>query len=360
MLVAVLMPIFALMAALAVDIAWMQLARTELRTSTDAASRAGAKELSLEQNIAEARAAALEAAARNPVAGAPLVLDPNDVVFGRSALNERSGKFVFTPGAAPTSGVRVNGRRTADSPSGPVGLLFGRMLNVPNFQPVHTATSTVLDRDICVVIDRSGSMGLDLRTRGDRNGQNCGPLTTDTRFFALVQAVAVFVAELDESLPNEHLALASYSSRFRTRCRNGLLDFQQSDLRVSLTPDYSAVNVEMASFMANGIGGSTAVGEGLREGIRSLANARPFAVKTIVLMTDGLHNTGVSPVRVARDAADANITVNTVSFSRGADQNLMRQVADITGGRHFHADTAADLAAAFQEIARTLPVLLTE
>ena len=44
-LIAVCLPLCVIMAAFAVDVAWMQLVRTELRTSTDAAARAGAKEL---------------------------------------------------------------------------------------------------------------------------------------------------------------------------------------------------------------------------------------------------------------------------------------------------------------------------
>ena len=56
-LIAVTLPLFLIMAAFTVDVAWMQLVRTELRTATDAAARAGAKELGLSQNETTARAA---------------------------------------------------------------------------------------------------------------------------------------------------------------------------------------------------------------------------------------------------------------------------------------------------------------
>ena len=49
-LIAVCLPLCIIMAAFAIDVAWMQLVRTELRTSTDAAARAAAKELSLSQD----------------------------------------------------------------------------------------------------------------------------------------------------------------------------------------------------------------------------------------------------------------------------------------------------------------------
>ncbi|TWT31179.1 von Willebrand factor type A domain protein [Posidoniimonas corsicana] len=360
-LVAVLLPVFALMAAFAIDVAWMQLVRTELRTATDAAARAGAKTLSMRQNVAVARAAARDAALRNPVAGQPLQINDADVQFGLSTENA-AGRFVFANGGDPINAVHVDGLRTAGSAAGPVNLFFGGLLGVNTFQPVSTATSTMLDRDIVLVIDRSGSMGLRETDRGTGNGQNCGPLRLNTRFAALNLAVAAFMAELDLTFPNEQVALVSYSSRNRVSCRGGNLNFDVADTRVALTDNYAAVTGEMDAFMQNGIGGSTAIGEGLAEGLRAMngPNARPFALKTIVLMTDGLHNSGFEPIIPARTAASNDITVHTVTFSPGADQARMRAVAAATGGRHFHADTTADLSAVFREIARTLPVLLTE
>ena len=111
-LVAVLMPVFCLMAAFAIDVAWMQLARTELRTATDAAARAGAKTLSLEQDIAAARAAARDAALRNQVAGAGLATQDRDIQFGLSEENG-AGRYVFSQGGSPINAVHVNGLRTA-------------------------------------------------------------------------------------------------------------------------------------------------------------------------------------------------------------------------------------------------------
>ena len=73
-LIAICLPLCVIMAAFAVDVAWMQLVRTELRTATDAAARAGAKELSLSQDTAAARDRAKQAARRNKVAGEPLQL----------------------------------------------------------------------------------------------------------------------------------------------------------------------------------------------------------------------------------------------------------------------------------------------
>src|SRR5215471_19934173 len=84
-LIAVCLPLCIIMAGFAINVAWMQLVRTELRTATDSAARAGAKELSLSQSIDTARARAKDAASRNKVAGAPLKLADSDIEFGISS-----------------------------------------------------------------------------------------------------------------------------------------------------------------------------------------------------------------------------------------------------------------------------------
>lgn len=362
-LVAIVLPVLAMMMAFAIDVAWMQLVNTELRTATDSAARAGAKTLSLTQSKDQARAAAIDAASRNRVAGDAMRIAGTDVQFGLSEQPSGRGRFVFTPGeSGAINAIHVDGRRTEGSAAGPVDLFFARVVGVDHFQPHQRAISTILDRDICLVIDRSGSMGLDAASTATGSGQTCGPLDPNTRFGALDRAVAAFLSELDLTLSNEHVALASYSSDFSARCSGFNLRFGVADIREPLTGDYAAIRGEMDQFMQRGIGGRTAIGEGLRQGIRAITSnrARPLAAKTIVLMTDGLHNTGVEPAVIARQAASQDITVHTVTFSPGADQSRMRQVARITGGQHFHADTAGDLSDVFREIARTLPVLLTQ
>ncbi|MEM1063479.1 MAG: pilus assembly protein TadG-related protein, partial [Planctomycetota bacterium] len=170
-LVALLIPVVAVLAAFAVDLAWIQLARTELRTATDAAARAGGKALSLYQDVDVARDLAIEIAARNEVTGRGLSLRPDEIEFGSGVLNRTTGRFEFTPGVARPNSVRVVGNRTGASTDGPVGLFFGQLIGLPTVDTSQVAVSTVLDRDICIVIDRSGSMGLDIDFSGTGNGQ---------------------------------------------------------------------------------------------------------------------------------------------------------------------------------------------
>lgn len=85
----------------------------------------------------------------------------------------------------------------------------------------------------------------------------------------------------------------------------------------------------------------------------------------IVLLTDGQPTTGPDPIEVARRAADRGVRIYTVGFgSREGqvvgfggmsmrvqlDEELLRQIAEITRARYFHAGDANDL----KEVYRSL------
>ena len=109
--------------------------------------------------------------------------------------------------------------------------------------------------------------------------------------------------------------------------------------------------------------GSTNVGGGIAEGAAALTSSpgqRSGAAKVLVVLTDGIHNTGLDPLISAQAAANAGIMIFAVTFSDEADQTRMQQVAAIGNGRHYHASTAAELKIVFSDIAASLPTLLTE
>jgi hypothetical protein len=359
-LIAVCLPLLLIMAAFAVDVAWMQLVRTELRTSTDAAARAGAKELSLSQSTTTARERAKEVARRNLVAGDPLQLANSDIVFGNGTQANEASRFKFTGGGSKPNAVQVTGRRTKGSLTGPVDLLFSGVLGVKEFQPLETATSTQLDRDICLVVDRSGSMMWTLTSSSlPKGAPDCGPPDpTRSRWGALDTALEAFLVELDKTSQDERVGLCSYSSN-TTECGN---KYKISQIDSDLVGDYSTIRSCMESLGSKPVKGSTAISAGIDEGIKVLTGkkTRPFAVKTMVLMTDGIHNLGAEPVKSAQQAAKKDIVIHTITFSNEADIKRMQDVAKATGGRHYHAPTAADLSRIFKEIASTLPVLLTD
>jgi Ca-activated chloride channel homolog len=360
-LIAFCLPLCIIMAAFAVDVAWMQLVRTELRTATDSAARAGAKELSLAQDETAARKRAKQAAARNEVAGSPLQLANKDIDIGTSTQPSDTSRFSFVNNSVKPNSVRVTGRRTNGSLGGPVELMFAGVLGVEDFEPKHSATSTQLDRDICLVVDRSGSMMWKLSGGSSvpSGSSECGPPhPTLSRWGSLAIALEAFLAELDQTKQQENVGMASYSSN-TTECGN---TYKISTMDAELSADYSPVRSKMASLSSKPVKGSTAISAGIDEGIKVLTSkkARPFAVKTMVLMTDGIHNTGPEPVLSAKAAAKKEIVIHTVTFSEDADIKRMKDVAAATGGLHFHADDQKELVEVFREIAATLPVMLTE
>ena len=357
-LIAICLPLFIIAAAFAVDVAYMQLTRTELRTATDAAARAGAKTLSMSQSQSQARAAAVAAAAKNKVAGVGLKLTNDQIQIGVGAQTSDTSRFNLTDGGSLPNAVRVTGKRTASSAAGPVGLLLGRMLGVTTFEPVSIATSTQLDRDICLVVDRSGSMMESVNGAPIWGGPCSPPDMNKSRWGALYTAVNAFLEELDDTLQEEQCALVSYSSN-GSGCG---FKFKTSDINAPLDFDYEPIRDEMDDLSSRPVQGNTAIGAGIDNGVKVLTSnrVRPFAVRTMVVMTDGLHNSGGDPVKAAEKAAKKNITINTVTFSNEADMTRMRKVAEATGGKHFHASNAGELEEIFREIASTLPVMLTE
>lgn len=365
-LIAITIVLLLIAVAFSVDVAFMQLTRTELRTSTDAAARAATEALSRQQSVAAARQAARAAAAANPVAGDPLLLDDADILFGHADV-QFDGTFDFQEGVTPFNSIRVIGRRTDDSPSGSVGLMFAGMLGPTTFVPRYASRTVNLDRDICVVVDRSGSMNWDVS--GDfmppGAGPRCdGPHPSLSRWAALDRAMTIFLAALNETDMDELVGLVSYSSDDWVCGSN----FDAASIESPLSDDYADIQSAMASYSNNFVGGWTNIASGIDEGVDVLTDAsrtRLFAEKTMIVLTDGVENRPLGTTRWAEAAAteavaDNEITIHTITFSDSANQTTMQSVANIGGGNHFHAPTAERLEEIFREIARTLPVVMVE
>ena len=332
-LVAVCMIILIVCAVFSIDIAYMHMVRAELRTATDAAARAGAETLNRTQDESLAIDAALAVAERNTVSGDGLILRRDQVVVGGVAI-DGDGRFTFDENSDTLTSVRVTGLRTADSEQRAVPLLLGPLLGKTTFQPQQIATASASVRDIALVLDRSGSM----RSRDAGGGL--------TRNQALINAVVSFIDQVEASSPNSNISLTTYST--------------SSSRDLPLTNNLNSVRSAVRRLPASG---ATNIFQGLRQGSDSLDQdrlRRINAARTIVLMTDGQFNVGGTPVPSANIAAGRGQTVHTVTFSRGANQRIMQDVARIGGGLHFHADDAEDLEEAFREIANTLSVLLVE
>lgn len=403
-LFAILLPVLLILAAFGLNVAYMQLTRTELRIATDAAARAGGRALSEYQDVDQAKTHAINTAALNRVGGAPLQLanaDDTDIGFGIAVrTNNGTGRYSYTPVqtaevrsmSTSVSSLRVLGRRTSSSPSGNIRLPFTGFAFFGAFEPQAVSVSTQIDRDIALILDRSGSMidpiyDWDLyrstsleeqrvwnrsrrrwettwvevttwnpasmetvyntyNTQYNSYWYDNGPVPDASRWKSLESAVDAFLVVLEGTVQQELVSVATFSS--------------SAQLDLELQSTYSPIRTLVGSTRPSGY---TSIGSGIQTGMPSLisAFARPYAAKTIVVLTDGINNTSPTPQAAATAVvASHDVTIHTVSLSDDADEQAMVEVAAIGQGKHYHADDLNELVAVFEEIADNLPTVITQ
>ena len=170
-LTALLIPVLFLLSAFVINIAYLQLSKTELMVATDASARTASRALSEYQNVGLAKDAARATAAMNSVAGVPFRLNVDEQMqFGVSTneyVNGRSTRFNFSPlpesdvlnGAVTANSIQLVGNRTPNSQDGEVRFPFPIFTQSRSWSLTHAARALHLDRDVALVLDRSGSMG---------------------------------------------------------------------------------------------------------------------------------------------------------------------------------------------------------
>lgn len=202
----------------------------------------------------------------------------------------------------------------------------------------------------------AGSTELNLGNRWGERTQNgiVEQAAQHSRWRALIDAMDSFLSVLERTDQDELVALILFSN-------NGSAESV-------LTSNYDELRNIVAEIVPRG---GTQIGRGLQAGLGELvdyensgqpANARRFAEKMIVVMTDGVQSPGgIDPVTVASDfrAQNPEAVIHTVTFSAGANQTAMQEVAQAGGGNHYHADDAEELAAEFREIANIPPTIFT-
>lgn len=441
-LMAFLIPIFLLICGISVNFALMHLRRTELQIATDAAARAAGRAFSETQDVDTAVELAVEVGKLNTIGNAPLLIDQEvasgDIQFGVSRrLGNGYGRYEFTvrdrsrikARQERATAIRVTGKRTTDSLGGSIEMFLSGFGPFSDFSPESFSTSTQLDRDIALVLDRSGSMleykdfpamkdAIDVlydndlisstqRSRAkddiwdrqfpwterfngslfyyyfgwwyvfddffdpalfeyasdyhDRLGGGSTPAydTTDpaprhSRWAQLETAVEAFLGVLDDTDQNELVSLITFNTT-ATKIR-------------SVSTDYEEIIDDVIGIAPRD---GTNISDGLQLGADSILdheanpNARFFAAKTIVLLTDGEHNGGgLMPAAKAQAIVNANnVIIHAVTFSESvsdASRLEMQNVAARGGGRYYHASNGEDLVDIFREIANNLPTLITD
>jgi Ca-activated chloride channel homolog len=356
-------------AALAVNVAYVELARTELRTATDAAAKAAAVVLGQTQDEGDARQAAIDVALLHEVAGRPVQLVDLDVQFGRTT-EQSDGSFNFAEGTQPFNAVRVIAPRTNGSISGEVVVPLANIFNPNVASLTQTAVAVRIDHDVCVVVDRSGSMGWDLNnqpfkypgtlaTQSILQNYLTPPHATLSRWAAVRRSVEMFAELLEEKPTDVHVALASYASAWNF----GTFISTVSTLNCALTEDYADFLHELEHLGEVPMIGDTNIAAGMEEGVDALtggAGRQLTAQRTLIILTDGLKTQGQDPIEIAESAREQGVTTHCITYSAQANQDLMADVAEAGGGNYYHAPNEEALREAFRDIADSLPAVLVQ
>ncbi|WP_235290792.1 vWA domain-containing protein [Portibacter lacus] len=162
--------------------------------------------------------------------------------------------------------------------------------------------------------------------------------------------------------------------RKREYDRIGLTVFaEESFTQCPLTTDHRVVIDFLENLQCGLLADGTAIGMGLATAVNRLKDS-PSSSKVIILLTDGVNNSGyVTPTTAAEIAKEFGIRVYTIGvgsnknalgptsirrdgtiifgMTRGRlDEQLLRKIADMTGGRYFRASDEAALKNIYDQI----------
>lgn len=154
----------------------------------------------------------------------------------------------------------------------------------------------------------------------------------------------------------------------------GLVSFgAEAALRVPPTLDYERLLARLDDLTVMDLGDGTAIGMGLAVGILHLRSSSAEQ-KVLILLTDGVNNAGdIPPETAAGVAADLGMRIYAIGIGtdeetafeftdpadgrtyRGTlresfDEDLLRRIAELSGGGYFYAGSPGALAAVFRSI----------
>lgn len=186
-------------------------------------------------------------------------------------------------------------------------------------------------RDLVLVLDTSGSMG----ERGFNKKD-----TTQSKYEISVSLAKAFI----EKRYDDNVGLVVFGS----------FAFTASPL----TYDLKALN-EMFELMSDvGIAGtSTAIGDALMQGIYTLKSGKANS-KVLILLTDGIHNTGkASPREAVSLAKEKGIKIYTIGIGKkeNYDVALLSQIAKDSTAKSFFCQNAEELQTVYGEIEKLEP-----
>tara|TARA_R110002012_G_scaffold322083_1_gene554902 strand:- start:80918 stop:81925 length:1008 start_codon:yes stop_codon:yes gene_type:complete len=202
--------------------------------------------------------------------------------------------------------------------------------------------------------------------------------TKTTRGIDIVMAIDVSASMLAKDLkPNRLEALKEVASEFiegRPNDRIGLVEYAgESYTKTPITSDKAIVLRSLKSIEYNTIiEGGTAIGMGLATAVNRLKDSKAKS-KVIILLTDGVNNSGFIDPKIASELAvefgiktytiglgTNGMALSPVSMLNGnlqygnvqveIDEELLKEIADATGGKYFRATNNEKLSEIYDEI----------
>lgn len=175
-----------------------------------------------------------------------------------------------------------------------------------------------------------------------------------------IEAAKLVGAEFIQNRPNDNIGLVLFGGEA----------FMQCPLTTDHTALLSLLNNTSCQLAASGvIAPGTAIGMGLANSVNHLQHSNAKS-KVIILLTDGIDNTGeISPQMAAELAKENNVCVYIVSVG-GTDESVginiqgeivsqetdinasevLRSIAETTGGQYYLADSRAKLQQIYSDI----------
>lgn len=358
------------LSAFCIGVSQIQLASTEVQIVADCASLSATTMIGEEDNHTGTYNTPTEVAqyvpTRNTIMGVRASVNDSDVVLGNARMGS-NGRMVFTPNRLPQNAVKVSVGLGGSSSMQAQNLLFPFQMSASSFTLRKESISAKLEHDICVVLDRSGSM------RWHKQAGRPYPYhpvwnrfawwyyshPTQSRWGAVVNAMNPLVESLEATQMQEQCSVVT----FGTSMRWYYWRWNASDTNVQPTQDYrNIVSTLEALGESKPMHGGTQISAGMDRASDILTGplSRGHAYKTMVVLTDGDENSGSNAVRSAQRAADRGITVHTVTFASSSGFRTMQRTALAGGGTAYWAPDEQKLREIFAEIGSAPPVAIIE
>ncbi|MFM7216427.1 MAG: vWA domain-containing protein [Bacteroidota bacterium] len=172
-----------------------------------------------------------------------------------------------------------------------------------------------------------------------------------------IEAAKKVALQFIDSRPNDRIGLVVFSGESFTQC--------------PITSDHSVLKNLIGSLESGSLADGTAIGEGLATSINRIRSSKAKS-KVVILLTDGVNNIGsIAPLTAGEIAKSFGVRVYTIGVgSEGVapypfrtpfgiqyqnvpvqiDEAVLKNIADITGGKYFRATSTNRLEAIYNDI----------